>query len=232
MPDPAIPESVLRQFYAYDRDLPLDPQTRVVQESETMRVERFEITSRHEERVPGLILRDPQADGARPAVLLAHPATLDKGSDYILWPAQEWVGRGLVCVSIDQAAHGERAKRPHNMEDFFRHPQRQADETIQTAVDWMRVLDYLEGREEVDASRIAFVGFSLGGRRGAPFVGLDARVRAAAFCITGVATKTPSDETARLAQAITDPLTFAPYMSGRATLIVAGRRDDIAPPQA
>ncbi len=232
MPESQISEALLRQFYAYDHDLPLSPHTKVLHDSGSLRVERFEINSRQEQRVPGLLLTDPNADGPRPVVLLAHPATLDKSSDYILAPAREWVARGTACVTIDQAAHGERATRPVSIEDFQRYPLRQADQTVQTTVDWMRVLDYLEQRPEVDMARVAFVGFSMGGRRGAPFVGLDKRVTAAVFCISGAARGTPDGEQAQRAQTITDPASFAPLMDGRAKLVVAGTVDDIMPPDS
>ena len=234
MTAPAIPTALLRQFYAYDRDFPLQPSTSLVEEGAALRVERFEITSLHEARVPGLILWDPRREGPQPTILVAHPATLDKGSDYVLSPAREWVARGAVCVTIDQAGHGDRARRPITTEDFSRYPLRRAAMTYQTAVDWMRTLDYLSQRPEVDGpvvdvGRIGFVGFSMGGMRGAAFVGLDERVRAAVFCISGASRGQPVDEQERLAQLSTDPATFAPLMQG-ATLVVAGEDDDIVPP--
>ncbi len=232
--DPAIPVALLRQFYAYDRDLPLEAVTAEAPGLDFgpgLRAERFEITSTHDARVPGLVLWDPAREGPRPAVLVAHPATLGKSDDYVLWPASEWAERGAVCVLIDQAGHGERATRPITMEDFMRYPQRRAAMTQQTAVDWMRALDYALTRPQVDGERVGFVGFSMGGMRGAPFVGLDGRVGAAVFCISGAAQPLPASagEAERIAQQITDPATFAPLMD-RPTLVVAGRRDDIVPP--
>ena len=169
--DPAIPVALLRQFYAYDRDLPLEAVTAEAPGLDFgpgLRAERFEITSTHDARVPGLVLWDPAREGPRPAVLVAHPATLGKSDDYVLWPASEWAERGAVCVLIDQAGHGERATRPITMEDFMRYPQRRAAMTQQTAVDWMRALDYAVTRPQVDGERVGFVGFSMGGMRGRP----------------------------------------------------------------
>ena len=237
MAELALPEPVLRQFYAYDGERPLEATSDgpLVEDSESLRVQRFEITSRHDERVPGLILWDPRREGPSPVVLVAHPATLGKGADYILYPAREWVERGAVCVTIDQAGHGERVQRPPSIEDFMRYPQRRAAMTYQTVVDWMRTLDYLSERAEsdprLDMQRVGFVGFSMGGMRGAPFVGFDARVRAAAFCIAGAAQGTPEEGSERMAQLTTDPATFAPLMD-RPTLVVAGEHDDIVPPDS
>lgn len=230
MPEPSVDEATLRLTYAYDRDWPLEPAVETVREAEGLRVERFEITSRHDQRVPGLILSDPAAEGSRPLLLVAHPATLDKANDYVLWPAQQWVAQGVTCVTIDQAGHGERAARPVSLEEFVRFPYRRLDQTVQTAVDWMRALDYLESRADVDTSRTGFVGFSMGGMRGAAFVGLDERVRAAVFCITGAARGEPADPGERDAQRLTDPATFAPLIGARPCLVVAGRQDDVVPP--
>ena len=221
----------LNLLYAYDPDWPLDATTSELSSNETLRTERFEYTSRHDERVSGLVLSDPTAEGPRPLVLVAHPATLDKSNDYVLWPAQQWVAARVICATIDQAGHGERAKKPISMEEFTKYPYRRMDQTVQTAVDWMRALDYLSQRPDVDASRIGFVGFSMGGMRGAPFVGLDSRIKAAVFCISGAARSLPDDAGERRAQEATDPATFAPLMTGP-TLVVAGKTDDIVPPDA
>ena len=236
MPVPQLDPATRALFYRYDRDLPLQPRVEALSESDSLTVQRFEVTSRHDQRVPGLLLSDPRANGPRPTVLIAHPATLDKSNDYVLMPARRWVAQGATCVTIDQAGHGERQRPAVGLEQFSRYPVRQADETVQTAVDWMRVLDFLEGRPEVDALRIAFVGFSMGAGRGAPFVGLDDRVRAAAFCISGAAPE-PSDDGSDAAhelavsRAVTDPLHFAPLIAPRSVLLVAGLHDDVMPPQ-
>ncbi len=226
-----LPIEAIRLLYAYDSDAPLDGQTQATEASGPLRVERFQFQSRHEQTVPGLILSDPDDDAPRPLVLVAHPGTLDKSSDYVLRPARQWVAAGAICATIDQAGHGERAQRPVSMEDFSRYPFRRMDHTIQTAVDWMRALDYLLERPDVDVERVAFVGFSMGGMRGAPFVGLDERVKSAVFCISGAARSLPDDPAERLAQEATDPATFAPLMA-RETLVVAGRNDDLITPES
>lgn len=218
--------ALLDLAFGYDRDLPLEAERKVLREGESLRIERFEVTSRYDQRVAGLLLADPRAEGARPLALLAHPGTLDKGSDYVLWPAQQLVERGFACVTIDQAGHGERARREVTMEDFRSWPRRRLDQTLQTAVDWMRALDWAVGLEEADGERVGFAGFSMGGMRGAAFVGMDQRVRAASFCIAGAGSGGEG------ALALGDPAAFAPMMAGRAVQVVAGERDDVVTPEA
>ena len=225
---------LLRELaFGYDRDLPFEAQTSAAGEGPGVSLERFEITSRYDERISGLLMQSHDAEGPRPLVLVGHPGTLDKSNDYVLWPAQEWVSRGAVCAMIDQAGHGERARKPVSMEDFMKWPMRRLDQSLQTAVDWMRTLDYLSERAEVDAERVGFVGFSMGGMRGAAFVGLDERVKAASFCISGASTLSGRGGAAgALADALSDPGVYAPMMAGRAVQVVAGERDDVVTPEA
>ncbi len=225
---------LLRELaFGYDRDLPFDAQTAQAGEGGGITVERFEITSRYDERISGLLIQSAEAEGPRPLVLVGHPGTLDKSSDYVLWPAEQWVQRGAICATIDQAGHGERARRAVSMEDFQRWPMRRLDQSLQTVVDWMRTLDYLSKRPEVDAERVGFVGFSMGGMRGAPFVGLDERVKAASFCISGASTLSGRGGSAgELADLLSDPGVYAAMMAGRAIQVVAGERDDLITPEA
>ena len=234
MSDAASQVDLLRALaFGYDRDLPFNATTAPAGEGGGVTIERFEITSRYEERVAGFLMQSVEAEGPRPLILVGHPGTLDKSSDYVLWPAEQWVARGAICATIDQAGHGERAKRAVSMEDFQRWPMRRLDQSLQTVVDWMRTLDYLSERPEVDADRVGFVGFSMGGMRGAPFVGLDERVKAASFCISGASTLSGRGGSAgELADALTDPGAYAALMAGRSIQVVAGERDDLITPEA
>ena len=227
----ALSPQGLRDAYTYDAAMPLDAASEVVHESADLRIERFEINSVNGQRVPGLLLAPVVASGPLPTLLVAHPATLDKAADYVLAPAEDWARRGAVCVTIDQAGHGERASGAAAMESF-RDPQIRLADTVQTAIDWRRTIDYLETRAEVDAERMGFVGFSMGGMRGGPFVGVESRVSAAVFCISGAAEPKEADPDAMRAATLADSAAFAPMTEGRPTLVVAGERDDVVPPEA
>ncbi len=233
MSDDSAMLDLLRDLaFGYDRDLPFAAKTALVGEDDGIEIERFEITSRYEERVSGFLIRTAESAAPRPLILVGHPGTLDKSSDYVLRPAEQWARRGAICVAIDQAGHGERAKRPVGVEEFQRWPMRRLDQSLQTVVDWMRTLDYLSERPEIDADRVGFVGFSMGGMRATPFVGLDTRVKAASFCIAAGTTLSRNGAAAVLANRLTDCGVYAPMMAGRAIQLVAGERDDLITPEA
>ena len=231
MPNSPIDETLLRTIYAYDADLPLDPEVTPLESAPDLAIEHFTITSRHGQRVPGLFLRNPRADGPRPTLVIGHPGRTHKASSYVLAPARAWVARGVQCVTMDQPNHGERKALEQSPDEAWRYPFRRMDEAIQAATDWRRVLDYLLTRPEVDGTRIGYVGFSMGGHRGVSFVGLDARVRAAVFCIAGAGRHEATDDRERIAVDLTDPATFGPLTNGRPTLIVAGSNDDVVLPE-
>ena len=176
--------ALLDLAFGYDRDLPLEAERKVLREGESLRIERFEVTSRYDQRVPGLLLADPRAEGARPLALLAHPGTLDKGSDYVLWPAQQLVERGFACVTIDQAGTGRGAAGS----DDGGFPELAASAAGSDAADGggLDAGAGLGGRAGGSGQRAGRLrGVSMGGMRGAAFVGMDQRVRAASFCIAG-----------------------------------------------
>ncbi len=56
-------------------------------------------------------------------------------------------------------------------------------EQIQVIKDLQRAVDVLRSHPNVDAGRIAFVGFSWGGATGALFVGIERRLKAAALVV-------------------------------------------------
>ncbi len=80
MPD-ALSLDAVRLLYAYDSDAPLAAKFTELQASDSLRLDRFEFSSRHEQRVAGILLSDPSDDAPRPLVLVAHPGTLVISSD-------------------------------------------------------------------------------------------------------------------------------------------------------
>ena len=99
----------------------------------------------------------------------------------------------------------------------------------------MRTVDYLHTREDVRADAIGYHGVSMGTRIGVPFIALDRRVRAASLFVGGSGDYsrfvTEGTEFADLAtdeamlNALTDPITFAPWTGHVTTYVVNGEHD-------
>jgi dienelactone hydrolase len=88
--------------------------------------------------------------------------------------------------------------------------------TIQWAKDVARSLDYLETRSDVDASKVAFLGLSMGANDAPNFLAVDPRFKAAVTMAGGL-TAVP-----RLPEV--DSANFAPYVH-TPFLMINGRQD-------
>src|SRR5579871_5265466 len=111
-----IDDRVRELFFRYDPTAPLAPAEQVIAEADGVRTIRFELSSTHGQRVPGLIWVPTAQDGPLPVILLQHGATGRKEDDYIRLPALRWAKQGAVCVAIDANGHGERATERDRLE--------------------------------------------------------------------------------------------------------------------
>ncbi len=194
---------------------------------------RFEYTSRGD-RVPGRLLLPTEGSGRPPLVLLQHGAGGSKEADYLDAAALPWVRRGAAVASIDLPLHGERtsAKLSELLIAALADPAAPArqpeigglwDEFVrQSLADLGRALDALESLPELDASRVAFAGFSLGAMLGTLFVARDPRPCAAALALAGGGLGPEAHDPARHVAA------FAP----RPLLLLNAERDERVPRSA
>lgn len=123
--------------------------------------ERVEIPYEGETRIPA-ILRKPW-HAAKPPVVILVPG-LDSVKEEMHFYGDDFLRRGMAVIAIDGPGQGE-------ME--FDHPMRHDYE-----VPIGRVIDYLETRRDVDASRIGLMGVSLGGYYGIRSAAFEPRLRA------------------------------------------------------
>ena len=159
---------------------------------------RFEYSSRGD-RVPGRLLLPALATQTVPLILLQHGTRGSKEAVY-LDVAAPWVKAGAAVASIDFPLHGERtsAKLSERFFGTLDSGSVEADEgareianllwvdfTKQAVTDLRRSLDALTGHEEIDADRVGFGGFSLGGIIGALFCSVEPRVRGATLALAG-----------------------------------------------
>lgn len=136
----------------------------------------------------------PQGTGPFPCVLTLHGLTGAKENwweeGYIsgLQMTRKLLAAGYAVVSLDAKYHGERYNE--HMEApgtiVFGHDwgNRSRDMMVQTVVDYRRLIDYLEERPDIDASRLGMVGYSMGGMMTFFLSGVDDRIDVSVACVT------------------------------------------------
>lgn len=135
------------------------------------------------EAVPGLLVLATDPAEPPPLLLLQHPATSSKDDYFVREVALRWAQRGWACAGIDAPLHGER--RLYDPLSLFRDPSRYGAITAQFAREVGATVDELRARYGLSASRLGYVGYSMGSMLGIPAVARDGRFNAAAFCLVG-----------------------------------------------
>ncbi len=174
---------------------------------------RFEYSSRGD-RIPGVLWLPIQAEAvhaAVPLILMAHGTGGAKDTPFLTACARDWIAGGCGVASFDLPLHGERAsaKLSQTFLDAFGDrelldPERErlcAEFLRQALLDGARCLDALLALPDIDAQRVALVGFSLGAIVGAHWGATDPRIRAVALALAGrgIGALDPSEAVARIA---------------------------------
>ncbi len=190
-PPRAIPEGrTPRERFLALIDRPRVPLNATEKETPTasgLREIAFQFDAEQGQRVPGLILAEPPAKKRRPVVIVLHGTG---GSRESLRPLLEKLAkRGVIAVAVDGRHAGERSGGAKGSEAY----QAAILETwksgrgfpflYDTVWDFLRLIDYLQTRSEVDPDRIAAIGFSKGGMELVLAAAADERIAAAVPCI-------------------------------------------------
>ena len=162
-----------------------------VSESNGIAEMAFSYSADAENRVPGLLLRPVGAGRNRhPVVISLHGTGGNKESQRALLTSL--VQAGFIGVAIDGRYHGARAKggRAAKSTEYvqailraYRKPGKEYPFFYDTVWDVMRLIDYLEKREDVDPKRIGLIGFSKGGIETYLAAAVDPRIAVAVPCI-------------------------------------------------
>jgi dienelactone hydrolase len=140
--------------------------------------------------VPGILWTPTEHDHPVPLVLVGHGGSGHKRSD-----RQLMLGRRLAAVSqiatatIDGPFHGDRVAEPL---DRLQYQAMMASIGVDKVTDgmvddWGATLDGLSQLDDIDANRIAYMGFSMGTRFGLPYVAAaGARIRCAVLGKNGM----------------------------------------------
>jgi dienelactone hydrolase len=149
--------------------------------------EHFTFAAEVNQRVPGILLKNAKFTGRRPVVIILHGTGGNKeGMLPLLRPYTE---RGFIAVAIDGRYHGERTKTGRGSAEYSEamlRTYRTGKEypfLYDTVWDILRLLDYLETRQDVDAKRIGLMGISKGGMETYLAAAVDSRIAVAVPCI-------------------------------------------------
>ena len=154
-------------------------------QSETDGLEQWHLSyaSEAQQRVPGLIVKQTSANQRSPVVIVLHGTGGNKEGQIPL--LKDLAKLGFIAVAIDGRYHGERTKSGTGSAEYgdaMLRTYRTGKELpflYDTCWDVMRLLDYLETRSDVDAKKIALIGFSKGGMETYLTAAVDPRVAAA-----------------------------------------------------
>jgi dienelactone hydrolase len=209
-----------RHLYDYDPS-PLDPKVEAVDDANpAWRMERVSIrTAYGDERLPMYVFLPKSGRPPYQAVVYfpgSNAVTTRSSQNLRLRLADFLVRAGRVLVyPIYQGTYERRQTGPLGMD-------RLRDVMIQRGKDVRRTVDYLQSRRDVDGSRIAFQGLSLGAQLGPLFLAIEPRFKTGVFFSGGFETwKMPPEA---------DPVNFAPHV--RAPVLMVNGREDFDLPYA
>jgi dienelactone hydrolase len=213
----------------YDRTVPLD--VKLIEVTEFPGYARHRISYQGwRGRLPAYLVLPKTAQAPFPVVLLIHVGNSSKetwwradGPEFGVAMRDSLLHAGFAILAIDTQGHGERVAA----NDFMpvatmfadrRWIHRVRDIGVETAVDLRRALDYLETRPDIDIGRVSVVGTSMGGVVAALVAATDDRIRSAVIGVAAI-------ESRQLYPF--RPLDIAPGLHRPATLIMAGRTDEM-----
>ena len=164
--------------------VPLEPVTKPGSEFGETVVEEISFAAEAGERVPALLMKRRTASSRRPVVIVLHGTGGSK--DGMVPRLRELAGRGFVAVAIDGRYHGQRARGAREGMSPYQDAILRAFRTgrehpflYDTVWDVMRLIDYLETRQDIDPSRIGLTGISKGGMETYLAAAVDPRVAVA-----------------------------------------------------
>ena len=163
--------------------VPLNPKLERGRTAQGLTATHFTFATDADGTVPGIIIRPEKAAGRRPAVIVLHGTGDSK--EGMLDLASELAVRGFLAVAIDGRYHGERTGIGY--EDAILRAYKTGKEhpfLYDTVWDVMRLIDYLETRDDVDAKRIGVIGISKGGMETWLAAAADPRIAVAIPCIS------------------------------------------------
>lgn len=233
------------EFYQYDMNLPLNAESKTVEENALYSLYKVSFDSVHNQRVSALFVIPKLAKKPVPCVLFLHGYGGKKEDLKDLIPIL--VLNGYAGFALDAEYHGERKREGRDM--YSPYPYTTRDAMIQTILDYRRGIDYLSTHQEIDKGRIGFVGGSMGGILGGVLLGVEKRIKTGVLVVGGgdysymlkysqhgrikeLRSMNLDLEYSAKALAPVDPINFIDLASPCPILFLCGKKDEIVPAQA
>jgi cephalosporin-C deacetylase-like acetyl esterase len=224
----------LEFYYDYDPNLPLETQLAPLPKTSFSQPFYLSYRSVNEQRVTALYSLPRIGQPPYPAVIFLHGIGDSKSRDYMQLGDSLFCQAGYAVLRIDIQYHGDR-KIPEMKIDLVKnYPHASRNALVQTIFDLRRAVDFLDRQPEIDSTRTAFAGISLGGIIGTVFVGVEPRVEVPVLILAGGGLKFLFGSQALSARirnflAPIEPLNFAAQITGRPVLFLNASRDEIVP---
>jgi dienelactone hydrolase len=164
----------------------LTPQVQALPTTNGLAQFHFSFASDAQNRVPGILIEPKNISGRHPVVIALHGTGGSTANMAAL--CRKLAERGFIAVAIDGRYHGERKSGKGNADYHAAivrawrggggHPL-----YYDTAWDVLRLVDYLQTRDDVDPARIGLIGISKGGIETYFAAAADPRIAVAVPCI-------------------------------------------------
>jgi dienelactone hydrolase len=219
---------VLRHFFKYDKDIPLDARVVNRYEWEESIHEKIVFSGTRNNRVPGILALPKSGVTPYPCVLLLHGISGNKEGwwEYGSFSSgghltKQLLSSGFAVLALDAEYHGERLLN-NDFESLLASVRQKGwflrgrDMFVQSIVEYQRAIDYLNTRAEIDISRIGINGYSMGGQMTFSLTAVDPRIKTSVACVTPISKDRYS---------ATAVYNYAPYISRQPFLMLMGKTD-------
>ncbi|MBI2947489.1 MAG: hypothetical protein HYY23_07575 [Verrucomicrobia bacterium] len=210
---------VFKRLYGYDKTAPLNPIVESVQDSELWKKEKI---TYGDERVPAYLFLPKKTSPPYqtliffPGVSAFWPRPSEPNLLYMDFIAPLLEGGRAVLCPVYKGSY-ERASVPF---PTIRIPTERRDLIVQFTKDFLRSVDYLQTRQDIDQHNLGYVGLSLGAQRGPALLALEDRMRTGILIHGGLPMGRPLPEV--------DPFNFASHVT-IPILMINGRFDPTYP---
>lgn len=228
-----------RKLFEYNMRAPLDAETSLMGEHDGCLWYRASFNGGEGRRIPGVFVVARDIAGPQPTVMLQHGAGTSKYAVFVRACIDLMASAGFCCMAVDAIGHGDRGDPLIDAlaKDGPAWLRRGTLENVAAnVVDFRRTVDYLETRPEVDPTRLAYVGSSMGGMLGAVFSAVEPRIKAVVLRCSGsrlasrrweqVADPEARQWLRRMSE-LTDPAAFVGMISPRPLLMLNNLQDEV-----